>query len=194
MDPGSRSQALAWPGRRLLGFNFSNSHEKLHVRDPAARIAPEFCCEVLPSENQRAYGTSGARCTRSLVCENKTNTRANSPQIHRFARRSVRNGFNGFLRALLGDRAFLPPSPTNYSAGLTPASGRQDHTTPPSASSAFVKGAIRVHRIPPRVRDDRASAPSVGRDGGRYRPDLGLRKIRIFLQKGLDTGGDKLPR
>jgi hypothetical protein len=38
---------------------------------------------------------------------------------------------------------------------LTPASGCQDHTTSPSASSAFVKGAIRVHRIPPRVRDDR---------------------------------------
>ena len=40
-------------------------------------------------------------------------------------------------------------------ADLTPASGRQDHTTSPSASSAFVFGAIRVHRIPPRVRDDR---------------------------------------
>jgi hypothetical protein len=40
-------------------------------------------------------------------------------------------------------------------ANLTPASRRQDHTTLPSASSAFVKGAIRVHRIPSRVRDDR---------------------------------------
>jgi hypothetical protein len=38
---------------------------------------------------------------------------------------------------------------------LTPASGHQDHTASPSASSAFVFGAIRVHRIPPRVRDDR---------------------------------------
>src|SRR5207248_557344 len=48
------------------------------------------------------------------------------------------NGFNGFLRALLGDRAFLPPSQPRSSRGnLTPASGRQDHTTSPSASSAF---------------------------------------------------------
>jgi hypothetical protein len=38
---------------------------------------------------------------------------------------------------------------------LTPASGCQDHTTSPSASSALVRSAIRVHRIPPRVRDDR---------------------------------------
>ena len=40
-------------------------------------------------------------------------------------------------------------------ANLTPASGRQDHTTSPSASSALVRSAIRVHRIPPHVRDDR---------------------------------------
>jgi hypothetical protein len=38
---------------------------------------------------------------------------------------------------------------------LTPASRRQDHTTSPSAVGTFVKSAARVHRIPPRVRDDR---------------------------------------
>ena len=39
---------------------------------------------------------------------------------------------------------------------MTPASGRQDHTTSPSASAPFVKGAIRVHRIPARelLRDE----------------------------------------
>src|ERR1700730_4939049 len=64
-------------------------------------------------------------------------------------RHSLRNGFNGFLRALLGDRACLPPSPADDSASLTPVSGRQDHTTSPSASAPFVFGATRVHRIPP---------------------------------------------
>jgi len=34
-------------------------------------------------------------------------------------------------------------------ANLTPASGRQDHTTSPSASGAVVYSTIRVHRIPP---------------------------------------------
>jgi hypothetical protein len=38
---------------------------------------------------------------------------------------------------------------------LTPASGRQDHTTSPSAFAPFVIGTISVHRIPPHVRDDR---------------------------------------
>src|SRR5882724_4974235 len=58
----------------------------------------------------------------------------------------ARNGFNGFLRALLGDRALLPPSPCGLKVlsspvepneppqDLTPASRRQDHTTSPSAS------------------------------------------------------------
>src|SRR3954453_21085975 len=41
------------------------------------------------------------------------------------------------------------------SASLTPASRRQDHTTSPSALALFVSSTIGVHRIPPRVRDDR---------------------------------------
>jgi hypothetical protein len=50
------------------------------------------------------------------------------------------NGFNGFLRALPGDRAFLPPSPRNakHCRELTSASRYQDHTTSPSANGAFV--------------------------------------------------------
>jgi len=33
------------------------------------RDAPEFCSRVPPSENQRAQGKPGARCTRSLACK-----------------------------------------------------------------------------------------------------------------------------
>jgi hypothetical protein len=80
-------------------------------------------------------------------------------------RHSPRNGFNGFLRALPGDQDLLTPSLADNSTDLTPTSRRQDHTTSPSASSAFVKGAICVHRIPPRVRDDREPPLCVGRDG-----------------------------
>jgi hypothetical protein len=69
----------------------------------------------------------------------------------------ARNGFNGFLRALPGDRALLSPLPLRslLLKNLTPASRRQDHTTSPSASGALVRSTLRVHRIPPRVRDDR---------------------------------------
>src|ERR1700722_6848979 len=48
-----------------------------------------------------------------------------------------------------------------FSQDLTPAPRCQDHTTSPSASSAFVKGAIRVHRDPSRV-DDVGQRPSFG--------------------------------
>ena len=46
--------------------------------------------------------------------------------------------FYGFLRALPGDRAFLPPSLVNSSTNLAPASGRQNHTTSPSATALLV--------------------------------------------------------
>jgi hypothetical protein len=50
----------------------------------------------------------------------------------------------------------LPPSPCeNDPQDLAPASRRQDHTSSPSASVPFVIGTFSVHRIPPRVRDDR---------------------------------------
>ena len=54
----------------------------------------------------------------------------------------------GLLRALPGDRAFLPPSPPRsvLLGSLTPASGRQDHTTSPSARSGV---RLRRHPRPP---------------------------------------------
>ena len=47
------------------------------------------------------------------------------------------------------------------SANLTPASGRQDHTTLPSASAPFVCNAARVHRIPRPTSVTIAKRPSV---------------------------------
>jgi hypothetical protein len=51
----------------------------------------------------------GARCTRSLVCSVLV-AHESSPQVTGTPGIPARNGFNGFLRALLGDRALLPPS------------------------------------------------------------------------------------
>ena len=51
------------------------------------------------------------------------------------------------------------------SANLTPASGRQDHTTSPYAQAAHVSRSSRVHRISPHVRDD-GQRPSTGETGG----------------------------
>jgi hypothetical protein len=52
--------------------------------------------------------------THSLTCEMKKAHELKSPQVHRINRHSLRDGLNGFLRALPGDRALLPPSPAGY--------------------------------------------------------------------------------
>src|SRR5882724_2768526 len=74
------------------------------------------------------------------------------------------------------------------SANLTPASGRQDHTTSPSASVRLVQRFIRVHRIPLPTSVTIASRPSSReRDSDRYAGDLGLLKTGKFLRRGLDS-------
>src|SRR5260370_14176612 len=128
----------------------------------------------------------GAQCTHSLACEiDKAHERSH----HRYTGNHPAfpaHWFYGLLRAVPGDQACLTPSPALLIADLTPASGRQNHTTSPSASARFVKRTARVHRIPPRV-DDVAQRPSfgTGRDG--YASDLGQVKTNIFLISGLDT-------
>src|SRR5258705_6375896 len=92
------------------------------------------------------------------------------------------------------------------SANLTPASGRQDHTTSPSAAIVSRQRAVdrsQVFRLAlrsPRAQNPAASTasrpasvtiairPSVGRDGEGCRCDLGQAKTKIFLRTGLDRG------
>ena len=141
------------------------------------------CAGTIRPEKQRAWGMPGARCTRSLACSVK-NTRVSHHRSTGTPGIPARNGFNGFLRALPGDRALLSPSSSGYgfvcarsgrqaSAGLdagVEASGPHDFAVRSNISrqhaidrsQATARPAItsraqrcRVHRIPPRVRDDR---------------------------------------
>jgi hypothetical protein len=133
---------------------------------------------LVPPSIKRAQGMPGARCARSRAC-GVENTRV-SHHGHTGKRPAFpAQWFYSLYRALPGDRAFLPPSSLRslLLKNLMPASGHQDHTTSPSAStpstpkatpgfvqvrrsfseggSALVRSATCVHRIPPRVRDDR---------------------------------------
>jgi hypothetical protein len=71
----------------------------------------------------------------------------------------------GLYRALPG-RAGLVVTVAGgiASTDLTPASGRQDHTTSPYASVTLVCRNIGVHRIPSRACDDRETPLVPGRD------------------------------
>ncbi len=72
-----------------------------------------------------------------------------------------------------------------------PASGHQDHTTSPSASSAIRQERIHVHRIPPRVHDDR-EPPLWGTGPNRNipvstRPSSIISEFQKFIGVGVST-------
>jgi hypothetical protein len=81
-----------------------------------------------------------------------------------FTRHSLRNGFNGFLRALPGDRACLPPSLREmYFAKLDASVGASGpHDFAVRKTSTFVFRAACVHRIPFPTSVTIASRPSSG--------------------------------
>jgi hypothetical protein len=96
----------------------------------------------------------------------------------------ARNGFNGLLRALPGDRACLSPSPAKcISQSLTPASRRQDHTTSPSASKRSRLWRRRVHRIPFPTSVTIAKRPSFGNGTAVSNEVIWVARERIYFCK-----------
>src|ERR1700744_3065800 len=177
------------------------AHERRHIRPPdiAALIRSAKC--TLPhsrdlmrpsfsnrfAQKVRAWGMPGARCTRSRACKIDS-TRVSHHGRTGITRHSRTRWCYGFLRALPGDRACLPPSPTDRSVDLTPASGRQNHTTSPSAIRALRQKRLRVHRIPCPTSVTMADAPPMGHGMAPYAGDLRWKKSRKFLRDGLDRG------
>src|SRR2546421_1431519 len=109
---------------------------------------------------------------------------------HRFtgaARHSPRNGFNGFLRALPGDRAYLPPSPAGDSRKLDASVGASEpHDFAVREAGAFVfRATSRPPHPVPNVRDDRET-PLSGTGWRGYNFDLGQTRTELFLQMGVD--------
>src|SRR5258708_17079628 len=118
--------------------------------------SPEVCFEFPALRNQRAQGKPGARCTRGLVCK-----------LHKEMRtRAYR--FSGSIPAFPAQwfTAYFVLSSVNglfchrrraevHLHDLAPASGRQNHTTSPSASAPFVKGTSTSTASHRTFRDDR---------------------------------------
>jgi hypothetical protein len=154
-----------------------------HASAPPATRSARVVRKSPPKEG---VGNAGCSCTRSLACRKVTRelVTTDTPETPGIP---ARNGFNGFLRALPGDRAFLPPSSTDHSVNLTPASGRQDHTTSPSAGQRIRQSAAHVHRIPPRVRDDREPPLRWDETAGNIEVIWGIRKAEYFLRQDWTT-------
>ncbi len=132
--PHRMTPGYAAAGSSLRAFLIQLSKNQRQASAFPLRDAPGVCTDIAPRK-QRAQGKPGARRTRSLACKVKQAHERSHHRYNQFNRPSPRNGFNGLFRALPGDRAFLPPSPALLIADLTPASGRQDHTSSPSAAS-----------------------------------------------------------
>ena len=109
-EPGIHSPCREYGFRACAKMASRNDADKFQqtrqdtVSPSRGAKTPELCW-MKPSEKQRAQGKPGARCTRSLV------RKAESTRVshHRFTgiitRPSLRNGFNGFLRALVSAKS-----------------------------------------------------------------------------------------
>jgi hypothetical protein len=138
----------------------------------------------------------GAQCTRGLACKIKS-TRVNHHRFTGQRRHSLRNGFNGLLRALLGDRLFCH-HPRRDALGiigrLTSASRCQDHTASPSALAAPVLRRPSVHRIPHPTSVTIAKRPSC--EAGQF-GSIAVSthsKSEKFSREGLDRNPKQQPR
>ena len=116
-----------------------------------------------------------------------------------------------FVTVIGGLRQCLHPVGPTRLRKFSTSNGCQDHTASPSATTSFVLRAVRSltgfippcaslarltlprppHPIPTFV--TMAKRPSVGRDSGGFRSDLGQAGNEIFLQRGLDRQFTDLP-
>jgi hypothetical protein len=120
--------------------------------------SPEFCNHVRASEER---GRRECRVSDAPVAAQ------NAVVVHRFTglnRHSLRDGFTAsfVLSPVTGLIATVASVMRSTIANLTPASGRQDHTTSPYASRAVRLRAVCVHRSPRPTLMTMANAPLAG--------------------------------
>jgi len=125
-------------------------------------------------DTERAQGRPGARCTRGLVCKVHKRKRTRAYRFSGGNPAFPAQWFTAYsaLSLVTGLSCHHHPREVLLLANLTPASGRQDHTASPSAPPALVVRRPLVHRIPPRVRDDREPPLSSGETGRACKGDL----------------------
>src|SRR5437667_2837184 len=140
-----------------------------------------------PPREQRAQGRPGACCTRGLACDLRKQKCTRAYRAAGAFRPSLRNGFTAYFVLFPENGSFASVIGGTLPANLAPAPRRPNHTTSPYASGAYVYRAICVHRISPRVRDDRET-PLICRE---TRGDMPLicptTKAEYFCAKGWIT-------
>jgi len=159
----------------------------------------QTCTRVPATRSVRVLPTTTLKNERGRR-EDRVPARTRGPRAAKVARGRTTGGAGSsglpcamvlrLIRDLPGDRALLPPSSVDHSTTLAPASGRQDHTISPSAPAPLVLRRQNVHRIPPRVRDDRDTPLLSRRDGANIRLIWVSEKAKYFFRGGW-TGESK---
>src|ERR1700682_3873237 len=119
------------PGRGAESFSRRNAPEVyLNLGPPKNRGRRESRVRAAPA-------VSCAMCTKKCAHEHTGSAESIRP--------SLRNGFTAYsaLSPVTGCFATVAPEKRLLLTNLTPASGRQDHTTSPSASAALVSRSFR---------------------------------------------------
>jgi hypothetical protein len=156
--------------RRLFRASFANKFPPFSKRGRGATPRGE-------------RGMPDARCVRSRACS-VVSTRV-SHHGHTGITRHPRAMVYGLFRALPGDRACLSPSPRGVS------STKLDASVGASGPHGFAvrlkrirQSAIRVHRIPPHVRDDRETPLEKRQDGKGCKVIWVGREREYFCRRG----------
>ena len=123
---------------------------------PHSRGAIRPSCASNRFAPKRAWGMPGARCTRSRAwCVESTRVSHHGRTgITRHSRTRMVLTVS-FALSLVTGLSCHHRLADCFPRNLTPASGRQDHTTSPSALAPFVKSAATSTASRPNVRDDR---------------------------------------
>jgi len=127
----------------------------------------------------------GARCTRSLACKIKKHTSVVTTGSPELPGTPARDGFTAYfvISPVIGLSCHRRLRCRKLDASVE-ASGPHDFAV---RISNVRQRCLRVHRIPPRVRDDRDTPLLVGRDGTAYSFDLGQVRTKLFLKMGVDS-------
>ena len=151
--------------RIAIHIQLSNS-ERVCVRILAARCARAL--RRLPPSERRGRRESRVHAAPAVSCANMHKKRTRAYRFSGGNPAFPARWFTAYsaLSPVTGLSCHRHPREVLLPANLTPASGCQDHTASPSATTAFVIRRHRVHRIPPRVRDDREPPLSSGETRG----------------------------
>jgi hypothetical protein len=163
-----------------------------HTTPPSRGARRPSCARNLPLLISEGAGNAGRRCARSRAwCV--VNTRVSHHGHTGLNRHSPRNGFNGFLRALPGDRALLPPSSAVVRQLDTSVGAPGPHDFAVREKRPRQQRRPRPPHPAPHVRDDRDTPLLSRRDDGINKAASTKWGSEIFLRKGLDTKRADLP-